>query len=59
MTVHSTLHRSKDQVLAMDRKKADIGLMPAVDFWFTPKEKNGKEPETTKKDLYVSVEIPY
>ena len=68
MTVHSTLRRTEDEIQCMERKKADIGLMPPVDFWPTVEQtKEAKDDYSKNKEALNwntdqsqhSMQIPY
>ena len=41
MTVHSTLRRTECELEEMNRKKAELGVPPAIDFW--PRKADSKE----------------
>ena len=58
MPTISTLRRTEHEIRAMERKKAELEVMPAVDFWYTPEEESDDKYERNK-DLYVTISIKF
>ena len=63
MTVFSSLKRSEADIRAMEQKKAELEVMPPIDFWHCPDTEEDDDKADSlyekNKDLYVSVEVPF
>ena len=63
MTVFSKLSRSEADIRAMEQKKAELEVMPPIDFWHCPDTDEDDDKADSlydkNKDLYVSVEVPF
>ena len=59
MTVHSTLKRSEYEIKAMERKKAELEVLPPIDFWHVNEEDEDDDKYEKAKDLYVTIEVPF
>ena len=60
-TVISTLKSSPEEIRRLEQKKAELGIPPAIEFWSKLKEHKdaaGNDVVSTKKDLYLSLDIP-
>ena len=60
MTVFSKLKRTQEQCRAMELKKSEIGMPPAIDFWkpTTKKEEATESDYKSKREAYASITIP-
>ena len=53
----STLRRTKDEIEFMNRKKAEIGIQPPIEFWASvPVRKEGNVSKT--KNLFATFSVP-
>ena len=61
MTVVSTLRRTNHEFQAMEQRKAELEIMPAIDFWTVneDEQENADDKYERHKDLYVSLEIKF
>ena len=59
MTVFSTLRRTKDEYQAMERRKANLGFKPPIDFWKPPQKDEDAENDRINKEIYTTIKIPF
>ena len=56
----STLRRTDYEVKVMDQKKAELEVMPAIDFWDLDEDDDVDEDKYERnKDLFVSIDIKF
>ena len=58
MTVQSKYKRTSKEYQAMQAKKAELGVPPAVDFWTPVKDLEEKDTYKEAKHTYATISIP-
>ena len=59
----STLRRTREEIEAMESKKAELGVPPAIDFWTSMSKTDKEEAEEAaevkyKKNLFTTISVP-
>ena len=54
------MRRTEAEIRSMEQKKAELEIMPPIDFWATQEDEEEEEDKYDRnKDLYVSVDVPF